>query len=259
MNTDRVTVFQGSALDVLRSLPSKSVDMILTDPPYSERVHSNLGKERRNDNHPERDALTFPPMTSELIGELAEQFVRVCRGWILVFCDDRSLCSWGHGIEGAGGRWVRTGAWVKTNPMPQMSGDRPSAGVELIMIGHAGGKLAWQGGGHAATWRGPRDRDSEHPNQKPLWLVQSLLGMFAPTGGLVLDPFLGSGTTAVAALAPDRMLGEVCVETTCKPCATKLAAKYQPPLPSNLRVLGSDYDQRWVDHSIARITSLLGA
>lgn len=259
MNTDRISIFQGSALDVLRSLPSKSVDMILTDPPYSEYVHANLGKERRNDDHPERDALTFPPMTSELIGELVEQFVRVCRGWILVFCDDRSLCSWGHGIEGIGGRWVRTGAWVKTNPMPQMSGDRPSAGAELIMIGHVGGKLAWQGGGHAATWRGPRNHASEHPNQKPLWLVQSLLGMFAPVGGSVFDPFLGSGTTAVAAIAPDRVLGEVCGETVCKSCATKRAAEYQPSLPSNLRVLGSDCDQRWVDHAIARITPLLDA
>lgn len=258
LNHDRCAIVHGPALSTMRTvLADKSVDMVLTDPPYSQHVHANLGKERRNDGHQVRDALTFPPITEADIADLAVEFVRICKGWIIIFTDFYMSATWGAAIEAAGGSWIRTGQWVKTSPMPQMTGDRPACGAEDIVIAHAVGKsMVWNGGGHAAIWRGPRDR-GEHPNQKPAWLIQALLGSFAPPGGLVLDPFLGSGTTAFAALQNQRIAGEVVVETSCKECAKKRAEEWQPPLPQNLRVLGVEIDSIWVEKAIARIRPLL--
>jgi hypothetical protein len=157
----------------------------------------------------------------------------------------------------AGGAVDRTGAWVKTNPMPQLTGDRPSVGHEDIVIGHATGRtMAWNGAGRPCTWRGTRDKGygaEPHPNQKPAWLMQALLGMFAPPDALVLDPYFGSGTTAIGALATERLPGEVPAETACPKCAKRLLEQYHPPLPVNARVVGVEGDPKYVELSISRI------
>ena len=260
LNHDRCALIQGETVATLAVLPSKSFDIILTDPPYAPHVHANLGKERRNDGHAARDELAFPPITPAMIEHLAAEYVRLCKGWILSFSDFYSSALWGTALQRAGGAWVRTGAWVKTNPMPQMTGDRPACGHEDIVIGHAQTKgWSWNGKGHAAIWRGPRDLDAEHPNQKPAWLCQALLGMFAPAGGRVLDPFFGAGSTVVAALAPERIVGEIGVETACKACGRKRAEEYAPPIPVNLSVLGIEGDPKWNALSISRIAPLLPA
>jgi site-specific DNA-methyltransferase (adenine-specific) len=204
-----------------------------------------------------RKALGFPPIDDAQIIELAEHFVRLSHGWIVVFSDFRQSGAWGRAIERAGGAWIRTGAWVKTNPMPQLTGDRPSVGHEDIVIGHATGRtMAWNGAGRPCTWRGTRDKGygaEPHPNQKPAWLMQALLGMFAPPDALVLDPYFGSGTTAIGALATERLPGEVPAETACPKCAKRLLEQYHPPLPVNARVVGVEGDPKYVELSISRI------
>lgn len=254
LDTDRVSLVQGDSLEVLRSFSSKSFDIVLTDPPYNTHVHAKLGKERRNDGREARDELTFPPMTAEQIFKVMSELVRVSTGWIIVFSDFYNSHLWGQAAQANGGAWVRTGAWVKTNPMPQMTGDRPACGHEDIVICHARPKgFEWNSRGHAAIWRGPRDSSAEHPNQKPLWLIQALLGAFAPAGGLCLDPYLGSGTTAVAALATERVPGESMPETACHRCQLMLTKQYAPPLPEGVRVVGVEGDPKYVDLSIRRI------
>lgn len=242
---------------MLSAFPDKSFDLILTDPPYGSHVHKNLGRERRNDGSKPRVGLKFPPMTKEIIETVAKEFVRLSKAWILVFCDFQSTHLWAQAIEAAGGMWVRTGQWVKTNPMPQMTGDRPAVGAEDILIAHATGEdLSWNGGGHPAIWRGPRDAKTAHPNQKPEWLIQSLLGQFCPPDGTVLDPYLGSGTTAVAALRRERVYGEIAVGTACKPCGLKIASEYLPPLPVRVKVVGFEGDMSYACVAAERIRNV---
>lgn len=197
----------GDCLAGLRGLPDLSVGCIITDPPFSEHVHANLGAEERSDGGKQREALSFGHITPALADDLAEQFCRVARRWILIFCDEIGIAMWAQAIRAVGGDYVRAGAWVKTDAMPQMSGDRPSAGTEAIVIAHAprekgSGRMWWNGGGKAAVWRGPaqeRNVPRVHPTQKPLWLARSLIEDFSDEGDTIMDPFAGSGTTLVAA------------------------------------------------------------
>lgn len=266
LDSDRFSLIQGDSLAVLRSFASKSFDVACFDPPYSEHVHEHFGKERRNDGHVVPDALTFPPMTPELIETVMAEVLRVTRTWILVFTDFYNTYLWGDAARRLGGAWVRTGHWYKTNPKPQMSADRPGCGSEDILIAHAqpdtleGRRFwEWNGTGHTAEYRGRRDESYvddagvKHPNQKPAWVVQSLLGAFCKPGALVVDPYLGSGTTTIAALATDRLEGESPIETTCPKCAKKLLKKYQPPLPENVSVVGVEGDPKYVSLAISRI------
>lgn len=264
LDTDRVSLLQGDSLEVLRSFADASVDVIITDPPYAEHVHAKLGKERRNDGRAARAELTFPPITKRQMRLLTREYVRVCRGWIISFSDFFNSGWWGLYTQGAGGSWVRTGNWIKTNPAPQMTGDRPGTGSEDIVICHAkpGGRLGWNARGHADTWRGRRDPgfgDEPHPNQKPAWLLQQLVGMFCPPGGLVLDPYFGSGTTAIGALATERLEGEATAETSCSKCAKKILEQYAPPLPQDVRVIGVEGDPKYVELSIQRIRNVAPA
>ncbi len=255
-DSDRFSTINGEALATLRCLPAKSVDMILTDPPYSQHVHANLGSERRNDGSIARARLRFPPIDQQQIDLLAAEYVRVCKGWIITFSDFYSTALWGRALQAAGGAWVRTGQWVKTSPMPQLTGDRPACGAEDILIGHTSADSKpweWNGKGHAAIWRGGRDRPNLHPNQKPVWLVQSLLGMFCPPGGLVLDPFFGSGTTGVAAMLKFREHGEVVTETSCKQCSRIRLEEYAPPLPIDVRVIGVEGDVETAVKAVERV------
>lgn len=259
LDTDRVSLIQGDSLSVLKSFADKSFDLVVTDPPYNEHVHDKLGKERRSDGTAARAELTFPPMDEAMIWQVVVELVRVCKGWIIVFSDFYNSALWGRAVRDHGGAWVRTGQWVKTSPMPQMTGDRPATGSEDIVICHAEPKgWKWNGGGHAATWRGRRDqawpnREEGHPNQKPLWLLQSLLGMFAPPNAVALDPYAGSSGLAVAALTTERLRGESPTDTACQKCAQRIADQYSPPLPRNVSIVGIEGDPKWIELSIARI------
>ncbi len=83
--------------------------------------------------------------------------------------------------------------------------------------------------------------------------MQALLGMFAPPNALVVDPYFGSGSTALGALAAEHLPGEVPLETTCPKCVKKLAEQYTPPLPQNVSVVGIEGDPKYINLAIARI------
>lgn len=202
-------------LDGLASLPDKSVDAIITDPPYSEHVHS---KSRRGltvthkggakDEISERRELGFASITQGQIKALSAQFARLARRWVLVFCDVESSQVWGGALVASKGlEYLRTAAWVKLGGAPQFTGDRPAVGFEAIVCAHPPGRKRWNGGGKAGIYSVPTaiDRDRSgldlrtHTTQKPVALMEGLIRDFTDPGETVLDPFAGSGTTGVAA------------------------------------------------------------
>ena len=75
------------------------------------------------------------------------------------------------------------------------------------MVAHrSGGKLAWNDGVPPVSnvIRISKPRDDAHPNIKPTELVEKFIQQHAPRSGIVLDPFMGSGTTSVAAMKTGR-------------------------------------------------------
>jgi DNA modification methylase len=92
--------------------------------------------------------------------------------------------------------------WFRTDGTPQISSDRPAQGAEGIAVMHRPGvKLRWNSGGKRGVWVCGVERDNrQHPTQKPITLMESLIADFTDPGDLILDPFSGSGTTGVAAI-----------------------------------------------------------
>jgi site-specific DNA-methyltransferase (adenine-specific) len=125
--------------------------------------------------------------------------------------------------------FVRFGVWVKTNPMPQISADRPANGWEGICYLHRKGtKKRWNGGGTHGNWIGPTLQNGLHPTGKPEPFVESLVTRLTDEGDLILDPFAGSGTTGVVA----KRLGRRCIlierdEKYCEVAARRLSIRFE--------------------------------
>jgi site-specific DNA-methyltransferase (adenine-specific) len=231
-----VTLWQGRCEDVLPTL--EPIDHVITDPPYSEHVHSNARSSRMqsaNDRGGKYGAdsrrnvdLGFDHLTPDLRAFAAEQFARLARRWVLVFSDIESDHLWRDDLTTAGLDYVRTGIWHKVGSTPQFSGDRPATAVEAITICHPKGRKRWNGGGSHAIWsvpivldRGRNGTERLHSTQKPEPLFRALVDQFTDPGDVILDAFGGSGTTAIAA----RYLGRKTVLIEEDEARAEVAAK----------------------------------
>lgn len=205
-------LYLGDCVDILQTLPR--ADVVITDPPYSEHVHAS-GKRGANgwkgEISVERD-LGFAAITGEQIEVLAS-YCAVANRWSLIFSDTESAHIWREAVEGThGAQYIRTAFWRKTGGAPQFTGDRPAVAVEAITICHPTGKKRWNGGGKHGFYDvpivldrgGPNSEARVHTTQKPLALMAALVADFSDVGETVVDAFMGSGTTGVAAIQQGR-------------------------------------------------------
>ncbi len=202
----------------LASLADKSVDHVITDPPYEAEAHTlqrrtkeTFGTEvgRGDTRGAAVKAVDFDPITEEQRIASAAQMVRLAKRWILVFCQAEAVGLWRDALVAAGATWKRSCIWVKPDGQPQLTGDRPGMGYESIAVAHAPGLSRWNGGGQHGVWRVSTKGDGDqwrtgHTTQKPEALMEKLVRLFSDPGDLILDPYAGSGTTGVSAIRQGR-------------------------------------------------------
>lgn len=205
-----IQVYLGDCRILLPQLPP--ADVMLTDPPYDEETHTGARRVKAGGGA-EAIPIRFAPMN--LSKDLAGLLDRTTR-WALMFC---SLEMLGDYRTYAQDWWVRSGFWDRLHGAPQITGDRPAHPGDGIAIMHrplsAGrkGPMRWNGGGNRGIWRYPvlhgveRGSSRVHPTQKPQGLIEALIVDFTDPGELIIDPYAGSLTTAVAA----RRLGRRCI------------------------------------------------
>lgn len=190
-------LYLGDCREVLPTL--SGVDVVITDPPYAANTHEQA-KTNKGKGYGVK-LVTFAALTDEDFRGVVSACLAAADGWVVMTCDYRHAALFYDAPE-----FVRLGAWVKPNPMPQISGDRPGQGFEAVLILHSGRRRkAWARGGGAGVWTVPtHGGGSEVPTQKPLALASAFVADFTTPGELVCDPFTGSGTTGVAAVTLGR-------------------------------------------------------
>lgn len=175
-------------------IPDNSIDMILTDIPYGETNRDDNGL--RNLDKGIADQISFD------LEEALQEFNRVCSGSFYIFCGFQQL-SYIDGFFRQNNISRRCLVWEKTNPSPMNGEYIWLSGVELCVYGKKPG-ATFNGYCDNTVLRYPSGRSKEHPTQKPLDMFKELIEKSSDEGDIVLDPFLGSGTTAVAAKVLDR-------------------------------------------------------
>jgi site-specific DNA-methyltransferase (adenine-specific) len=209
------------------------VDHVITDPPYSAHVHKSVrrGMSAHNGQFCERSDLGFASLSPELMADVAALSAKLSLRWIIMFSDSESSHLWRAAFESADMDYVRTGAWIKVGGAPQFTGDRPAVGFEAINIFHPPGRKKWNGGGKQGLWscpivvsRGGHNEVRVHTAQKPLKLMTALIEDFTSPGDVVLDPFMGSGTTLRAAKDTGRKaIGIELQEKYCEIAAKRMS------------------------------------
>lgn len=186
------------------------VDHIVTDPPYEAVMHqakSEVGRRMRRDGHAELAAVDFSDV-EDLRAAVVVQAGMLCFGWVILFCTPEGVARWADEINGSDIRYKRACVWVKPDAAPQFNGQGPAMGAEMFVCAWAGsGHSRWNAGGKRGVYThltNPSDRDGRHPTEKPWRLMAEILNDFTGGGHIVLDPFMGTGATGIAAIRTGR-------------------------------------------------------
>ena len=196
-------------LDLMREMPDKSVDLVLTDPPYSDKTHKGA-RTTIGGKVVEESSIPFDCFTEQDMIDAFSLISKKAKRWIISFIDWRFM----HIMEENppdNTKFVRFGIWNKTTTCPQFTGDRPGTGWEAILILHKSDyKMSWNGGGCGSSVyshdhaRSGRFFANYHPTEKPIGLLKELIALYSNEGDTVFDPFIGSGSTAIASILSRR-------------------------------------------------------
>ena len=213
----RWVLHRGEALGILRSMPSASVDAVITDPPYSsggftrgDRTGSTKAKYTMTGTQVDRPEFAGDNRDQRSFGYWCvlwlNECLRVARPGapICVFTDWRQLPTTTDSLQAGGWVWRGVVVWDKTE------GRRPAMGrfasqCEYIVWGTAGASPDRVDIGCLdGVIREPvLSADKHHITGKPTAVMRQVVRI-CPHDGIVLDPFAGSGTTGVGALLEGR-------------------------------------------------------
>ena len=196
---------------LLKNLPKAKVDLILTDPPY--KISRKTGFQSVGKKSVKRFAVSmdFGEWDHEEIdlNILAKESYRVLRegGTIICFYDLWKITHVEEAFRKAGFKMLRLIVWEKTNPVPLNSKrNYLTNSREVAVLAVKGGKPTFHGEYDNGVYSMPIHREKRyHPTQKPIKLLEALVKKHSNSGDLIVDPFMGSGTTALAALKLRRL------------------------------------------------------
>jgi DNA modification methylase len=210
------TLYAGDCLDVLRQLPRGSVDAVVTDPPYGISYQSGWCADGPRFGVLAGDDAPCVEWCAEGARVLTSPGAVVCfHEWrhaeafrvalVDAGLDLRSQVVWdrvGHGMGDLRAAWAPRHdlAWWATSGQWAFHGRRPASVMRFDRV---------------------PAHEMVHPTQKPLDLMRYVVGIACRPTGVLLDPFAGSGTTGVAALAEGRR----CILIEREPAYLEIAAR----------------------------------
>ena len=207
-----VKLIQGDSKEKLNRIANNSIDFILTDPPYNIAKHStgNIfvpGRSFLNNDIASWDLKEFKP------AEWVDQFIRVLKpnGNLFVFTSYNQLGQW---YDCLNHKFDRTQfmVWHKINPAPKIYKAGFLNSCELIICcWNKGHKWNFLGQDEMHNFieshicsGSERLTNPKHPAQKPVEILKKMIEIASNENDIVLDPFMGVGSTGAAALKMKR-------------------------------------------------------
>ena len=212
----------GNCLDLMSKLPNNSVDLIATDPAYESMLRwqgigstARMGMGRKGSGSDDIGNKFFPIISNEDLPDFIQECHRVLRPerHCYIMCDFETLkllhyFAITEGVfapVGYGGLFESCKPLIWNKVSPGM-GYTYRCQYEFIFMLWKGKKrrLNDLGISDVLTYKKPGGKDKIFPTQKPVELFETLIKQSTKEGELVLDPFLGSGTTGVACVRTGR-------------------------------------------------------
>ena len=206
------TLHNGDCLEYMRSMPSESVDIIVTDPPYSSgtrqatnRTASNIPK--RGEKWARAGVIWDTSYSTFGLSVFMNVFMNEAKrilkngAHIYTFIDWRQYPLMTLSVEQAGLFVNNCLIWDKG--VYALGGNYRSQ-HEFIVFASRGNARELNGHDMGNVLTAKRKSGGEHPTEKPVELLQILLQYASNEGDTVFDPFMGSGSTGVAAIQTNR-------------------------------------------------------
>ena len=205
-------IYNQDCTKYLKSIPDNSIDLILTDPPYNIAQYStgNINLKNRkplNNNIASWDEKEINPSV------FLTDFKRILKpnGNIFIFTSYNLIGKW-HEVFDKEFDTFQYFIWHKTNPVPKIYKNGFLNSCEMIIcLGNKGHKWNFtkQNEMHnhfscPICMKPERLQNPKHPTQKPLKLLKHLIKIASDENDIVFDPFMGVGSTGVAALNLNR-------------------------------------------------------
>lgn len=231
---EHALIYCADCRTILPKIPTGVIDLCLTDPPYLVHAGTGGGCFGNRDHLVNTGGFTDGGVDYEFLGRYDNWFC---------FCSRRQLPEL-LGMAQSRDRWNLI-TWCKPNPVPTCN-NKYLPDVEYIVHGFSGGRLFGDMAEKSCFIIHPcGNKETPHPNEKPFSVAVKLVRLGTKAGDLILDPFMGSGTTLVAA----KQLGRRCIgiEIERRYCDIAIERLKQEVLPFG----NSQFDER---HSESQVS-----
>lgn len=193
-----IDLINGDCLEVLKTIPDKSVDLVVIDPPYEFTNDGGgaFGVDKRS-YHAQVKTLS-DGITNQVLDELTRVMKKIN---IYIWCNKNQLRQYINYFEELGATTDLL-TWHKTNPVPTCNNKYLSDTEYLLYFRKDGVKMygtyATKKKYYVTSTNKEDKKLYQHPTIKPLEIIKNLIINSSNQGEVVLDCFMGSGTTGVA-------------------------------------------------------------
>ena len=200
------TIYHGNCISLMQKIDDKSIDMTLTDIPYD--VINRKSNGLRNLDKGNADILNIS------LEAIVKNLIRVTKGSIYIFCSTEQVSEIRE-IMVENKLSTRLIIWNKTNPSPMNGKHIWLSSVECCVYGKFP-KATFNEHCKGSVLNFPNGKGKIHPTEKPLALFEYLIKASSKEGDLILDPFAGSFTTAIA--SENLRRNWICIEKESNYC-----------------------------------------
>lgn len=198
-------IYNMDCLEGMKQIPDGSVDLVVTDPPYlidtqGGGIYTHQDKQYIKELNDIKDGFRI---------EILDELCRVMKGInIYLFCSQKQIIPLtDYFVTKRGCNWNLL-SWHKDNPVPAC-GNKYLTDTEYLLFFRQKGVKLFGNFDTKRTWfntpLNQADKEKwKHPTIKPLNIIQTLVFNSSTQGGVILDPFMGSGTTAIACIKEKR-------------------------------------------------------
>lgn len=259
-------ILLGDCIEILKDLPDESVDLIFADPPYNLQLRNDLYRPNQSKVDAVRDDWDqFASFNN--YDDFTQKWLSECKrvlkkdGTIWVIGSYHNIFRVGKIMQDLSYWILNDILWIKTNPMPNFKGTRFNNAHETLIWASKSEKAKYTFHYKSMkTYNDDKQMRSDwyipicsglervydngkkaHSTQKPLALLQRIILSTSNQGDIILDPFMGSGTTAVAAKKLNRQFIGIEKEEKYIEIANKRLEKTYP-ISENL--LNYDIEQK---------------
>lgn len=177
-------------------------DALITDPPYSARVHDG----QRTGTQTRKSTIEYDAISPEACSAFAAAWAPRVRHWAVMFSDHVGASWWEAAWLSVEWYVFAPVIWLRANPTPRLAGDGPTSACDYLIVARPRRRLAPERTGSRPGYYIARNlpHSVEVAGGKQIDPMRALVRDYSLEGDLIADPFSGGGTTLLAAAIEGR-------------------------------------------------------